>query len=212
MKLNMCFDELVAIFDSRDASARDSVEHVLKCRRMVVNVLNIFVVDELCCILLTHVNVAHTARLSIVAKQVYVWMQEYVRVYSVAKTSWARIMWIEGWSTAQIRRINLEGYTDLLVRELFRSELVRCNKFGWYRFYRLTPCIKCGKMIAINWVHHCGRPQKRDYSSLLKDVKWAYIYNNPSGYEMPDLAFTSDLSSDRCYQFASLKNREVENI
>ena len=56
-------------------------------------------------------------------------------------------------------------------------------------YFRLTPCMKCEQMIALNWVHFCGRTQKRDYQSLLNDVKWAYVYNNPSHYQMSDLAF-----------------------
>ena len=172
---HLCFNELIITFRLSHVCVQELIVRLCYLRQMVVNLWNILAFDELCSILVTHLNISDTARLSIVAEKVYFWMHEYACAYAIAKKSWAMLIWINGWSCTQISRINLDGYSDLLVQELFCSEMLRCGKCNWYRFYRLTPCIKCGQLIALNWVHSCGRPQKRDYSSLLKDVKWAYI-------------------------------------
>ena len=82
---HLCFNELIITFRLSHVCVQELIVCLCYLRQMVVNLWNILAFDELCSILVTHLNICDTVRLSIVAEKVYFWMHEYACAYAIAK-------------------------------------------------------------------------------------------------------------------------------
>ena len=92
--------------------------------------------------------------------------KDHFYMYSKAKNTWGKHLWIKGWSLTQIEQISKASNANRTLQNCFSEEISKLKAFTencctisaftlWKGFYDFEECHYCARNCAIDWQHYC---------------------------------------------------------